>query len=1301
MKKLILFTFLAILLVGPVLAFNADVAYVVEDNTNSVLLSELNTAKLSYDIIYEPYITSTDFSQYKMILVGDDNFENPEDIPVNQYNSLLANSYHFYKKGIIFVNYQWGWSSVKGSTTSPSSIELNKIKPPFTDNVPETFWAYNSYNQNVKIYYLTAAKAKVTKFIAHAGGTSHTENDAVVAVASPGTIYLNGNVGQGRSIFFGAVYAEDWTTETTQLFRNSLDWVLNGEDGDGDGYFGDEDCNDSDPLINPDAIEIAYDGIDQDCDGSDLIDVDEDGYNYTVDCNDTDSTYNPGSTDLTKNCINDAPTIGTLPDLTVFESYVIQVSVSASDPEEDNLTYYINSTSFTQQDNIFTWQTGYYDAGNYTFEVTVSDGQLNVTETFNVKVKDKNQPPILNSTIPNLSWDEDTNYSLNLSGYFYDPDMSGDLTYGIFNTSTDQNITANIVNETANFSVQENWNGQDWIIFYAYDGEDYTESNNVTLTVLPVNDAPVLVSTVPNQTWNEDENLTIDLSNYFLDIDSVLTYILVGASQITMNIVDDIATFTPAENWFGKETVRINATDGEFSVLSNDFNLTVLPINDAPVLDLISNITVLAGNLVQVNPTATDVDGDLLSFEFGIPLDGNGQWQTTGDDAGDYVVTVTVSDGNEEDFQDVNIHVLNKFLINEFMPNPSSGNEWIELYNIYDQSVDLSQCEIIDGANNIFGLSGTLNQNEFYVLEINNKLNNPGDLLELYCAGELLDSVTYGIWDDGNLTDNAELPGVGQSASRDPDGTDTDNDFDDFRVFEYPTKGLPSDTDMVPPVVELTSPADATLFTDTRDIEVSFIATDDYSETLDCNIFANDEIKASVNAVNNTEKTVLLDNLVDDMYSWNVECYDQVNYAFAPLNWSFEISAPDNPILALIENKQVNENETLTFTISATDSDGGNLFFSAEDLPTGANFIDNSDGTATFTWTPDYDQSGDYNVKFTVKDSTDLEDSETIEIKVNHVKAPPQFSDINRCEIINSKLVIDIKEPDSGDDFEIDEEINIEVEISNDYSEDLDVDVEVYLYDMDEENTIEDKKDSMDVDEGKNEDFEFTITVPNDIEDHDYAIFVLAEGKNGETLCNEKYVEINLERKDHDVIVSDVIISPEISFPGGDIDVKVDVENIGNDEEDVTIQIKNTELGILVTSEEFEIEEYDEDDFESKSFNIQIPEDAEEKEYELTVTVYFDNGDEKHTLTKNFAVMVGINSGSGRSGSTLGLMPIYLNQGSGTTDTSDGNTIELKQDKDSRLGEILPVENRTNWWLNLVLILGILVLIILIILAVL
>ena len=48
-------------------------------------------------------------------------------------------------------------------------------------------------------------------------------------------------------------------------------------DADGDGYFaidscgaGPADCNDANPNINPNALDIPYDGIDQDCSGADL-----------------------------------------------------------------------------------------------------------------------------------------------------------------------------------------------------------------------------------------------------------------------------------------------------------------------------------------------------------------------------------------------------------------------------------------------------------------------------------------------------------------------------------------------------------------------------------------------------------------------------------------------------------------------------------------------------------------------------------------------------------------------------------------------------------------------------------------------------------------------------------------------------------------------------------------------------------------------------------------------------------------------------------------------------------------------
>lgn len=106
------------------------------------------------------------------------------------------------------------------------------------------------------------------------------------------------------------------------------------------------------------------------------------------------------------------------------------------------------------------------------------------------------------------------------------------------------------------------------------------------------------------------------------------------------------------------------------------------------------------------------------------------------------------------------------------------------------------------------------------------------------------------------------------------------------------------------------------------------------------------------------------------------------------------------PTLSPINDKVVKEGELLEFIISATDVDGDTLTYSASNLPTGAILTDNTDGTATFSWTPDYTQSGTYNdVRFIVSDGIDSSDPETITITVKDVNRNPEIDPISDQQI--------------------------------------------------------------------------------------------------------------------------------------------------------------------------------------------------------------------------------------------------------------------------------------------------------------
>lgn len=611
--KLFLILFLTILL--GTLASATDVAYVIKNEAgfDSTLTSELSSLGFTYTTIYEDQVAQTDFSEYRFILVGDQRLDNPSNLPLEKHRSLVINSYNFYKT---ILDPQFGWSSARGAKTSPTTLTVRDSGSPIVAGLPLEFKAYSSNIPGINTYYLKGSKPQGADIVVSAG----ISTDTVIATVFPGDKYLNSKVAEAPAIFFGIPESEYWTPESRTLFSNSITWVLQGEDRDSDGFTSELDCDDTNPNVNPNGVEIAYDGIDQDCSGSDLNDLDNDGFIADIvggeDCDDSNPLTNPLNPSVYFNCMNDAPLVNPISDKFAFESDILSIIVEASDPEGDSITYTVNDPRFSISDNVLSWDVSYDSEGKHNFTLTVSDGELGTDIPFNVTISGTNRVPIYR-TIPTISWNEDEEHTIDLSDYFTDPD-SDPLEFGVFNTSTNEDIFLEVSGSTFTFSASPNYAGEDWIEFFATDSLAITQSDRITLEVLGVNDAPLEISDLPESlTWEEDTLYLLDLSDYFEDIDSELSFTLNNNLNITPSLDSGVLTLTPDKNFAGSESIYLEISDSEFTLGPYNIDLIVLETEEPPEFsDLSCNLNIVEDTTYNCTLEATDFESD--AFEFSI-----------------------------------------------------------------------------------------------------------------------------------------------------------------------------------------------------------------------------------------------------------------------------------------------------------------------------------------------------------------------------------------------------------------------------------------------------------------------------------------------------------------------------------------------------------------------------------------------------------------------------------------------------------------------------------------------------------
>ena len=223
-------------------------------------------------------------------------------------------------------------------------------------------------------------------------------------------------------------------------------------------------------------------------------------------------------------------------------------------------------------------------------------------------------PPV--AVNDSATFDEDT--SVDIDVLANDTDEDGDpLTATLLTTAAHGTVTQNVTG-TFHYAPAANYNGTDGFTYTVSDGVGGTAIGTVTLTIRPVNDAPV--ATDDAFTIDEDTTLSNSLTANDTDVDGdVLTaHVVSGPAHGSVALGPSGAfTYTPAPNYNGDDVFIYRAFDGLLESANATVRIHINPVNDAPVsvadTASVNEDEVLTAPAPGVLANDSDVDGDPIT----------------------------------------------------------------------------------------------------------------------------------------------------------------------------------------------------------------------------------------------------------------------------------------------------------------------------------------------------------------------------------------------------------------------------------------------------------------------------------------------------------------------------------------------------------------------------------------------------------------------------------------------------------------------------------------------------------------
>ena len=324
----------------------------------------------------------------------------------------------------------------------------------------------------------------------------------------------------------------------------------------------------------------------------------------------TNGQLGPYSTEIKVKPIvapNQAPTIDVPADVEFFEDTQYNLSLTGIsyggdvNPQNITITASAENTDLFTEINILESSTEQLalipnenQFGSSIITVTVKDdgGVLNggidsTSVSFNATVSPVNDAPRVAVVIDQAISEDDT---LMVSLEVVNVDTGEPFTAFVSSSSDQVSVTANSSDLTIKAVPAQDWYGQTEIDVIVSDGQ-FAQAISFALNVIPVNDAPV-IEQIDDLFANENIPLIVDLN--FYDVDSELLTVTSFSDRDEVTTIASISSSAVeifSSDYNGQSVITVIVSDGELSDTTN-FNVTIAPTNDAPIISPIENVSI-------------------------------------------------------------------------------------------------------------------------------------------------------------------------------------------------------------------------------------------------------------------------------------------------------------------------------------------------------------------------------------------------------------------------------------------------------------------------------------------------------------------------------------------------------------------------------------------------------------------------------------------------------------------------------------------------------------------------------------